>query len=128
MNEREIITQVEKREAAVQLLRDAVAACWEAELTRDDILEVLRPQLFTGDDGILVEGPLLEQLSDAEASSIIRTIHGALSEGATLSFVAGRRSPAQVYALCHEADIGRANVTITAEGQSLRVAIAKLQS
>lgn len=128
MNEREIITEVEKREAAIQMLRDAVVACWDAKLTRDDILEVLRHQLFTGDDGILVEGPLVEQLSDGEASTIIRILYGALSEGATLTFVAGRRSPAEVYVLCHDADIGRANVEITVEGQSLRVAIVKRQS
>lgn len=128
MNEREIITEVEKREAAIQMLLDAVVACWDAKLTRDDILEVLRPQLFTGDDGILVEGPLLDVLSDGEASTLIRIVHRALSEGATLSFVAGRRSPGEIHQLCDDAVIGRANVTITAEGQSLRVAIQKLQS
>lgn len=128
MNEREIITEVEKRESAIQMLRDAVVACWDAKLTRDDILEVLRPQLFTGDDGILVEGPLVEQLSDGEARTIIRILYGALSEGATLTFVAGRRSTAEIHALSDDADIGRANVEIKAEGQSLRVAIVKRQS
>ena len=126
MNEDEIVAQVEKREEAIRKLREALAACREADLTADEILAVVRP-LLLGDDGILI-GSLVDHLRDGEASTIIRIIYGGLSEGATLSFIAARRTRTEIRALCDEAVIGRANVNISSEAPYQRVSITKLQS
>ena len=121
-----IIADGEKREIALALLRDAVEACREADLTRDEILHHVHP-LFTDDD-VYIEGTLFDHLDDGEASEVIRIIYGVMPEGGTLAFSVERRSRNKILELCEEADIGRINVTITREGKSLRVSIAKLQS
>jgi hypothetical protein len=121
----EIIAASEKREVALAQLRDAVVACGNADLTRDEILHVVHP-LFTADD-VLIEGPLFDHLEDGEASEIIRIIYGVMPEGGTLSFALARRSRNKILELCDDVDIAKSNVKITAERKSLRVAITKLQ-
>jgi hypothetical protein len=122
----EIIAAGEKREIALEQLREAVAACTDADLTRDEILHVVHP-LFTEDD-VYIEGSLFDHLDDGEASEIIRIIYGVTPEGATLAFSVERRSRNKILELCDDAGIGKGNVTISREGKSLRVSIAKLQS
>jgi hypothetical protein len=122
----EIIAAGEKREIALEQLREAVVACSDADLTRDEILHVVHP-LFTDDD-VYIEGSLFDHLDDGEASEIIRIIYGVTPEGATLAFSVERRSRNKILELCDDANIGKGNVTISREGKSLRVSIAKLQS
>jgi hypothetical protein len=122
----EIIADAEKREIALALLRDAVAACRDADLTRDEILQKVHP-LFTEDD-VYIEGPLFDHLDDGDASEIIRIIYTVMPEGGTLAFSVERRSRSRILKLCEEVNIGEGNVAITWEGKSLRVSIVKLQS
>lgn len=122
----EIIAAGEKREIALEQLRDAVAACRDADLTRDEILHFVHP-LFTDDD-VYIEGSIFDHLDDGEAFEVIRIIYGVMPEGATLAFSVERRSRNRIYELCDDAEIGRGNVTISREGKSLRVSIVKLQS
>jgi hypothetical protein len=126
LDEREVVAQVERREEAVRQLKGALLRCRASDLTTNEILAVVRP-LLLGDDGILIEGSLVEHLTDDEASTVIRILYGGLSGDATFSFIA-RRTPAQVYALCDDADISREDLTITAEAHFLRVSITKVQS
>ncbi|HEX6097065.1 MAG TPA: hypothetical protein VF432_12125 [Thermoanaerobaculia bacterium] len=122
----EIIAAGEKREMALEQLRAAVAACSDADLTRDEILHYVDP-LFTEDD-VYIQGSLFDHLDDGEASEIIRIISGVMPEGATLAFSVERRSRNKILELCDDAGIGKGNVVISREGKSLRVSIAKLQS
>lgn len=122
----EILADGEKREIALAQLRDAVAACNDADLTRDEILHVIHP-LFTDDD-VFIEGALFDHLDDGEASEIIRIVYGVMPEGGTLAFSVERRSRGRILELCDDVDIGKGNVTIIREGKSLRVSIVKLQS
>ncbi len=122
----EIIADGEKREIALTQLRDAVAACSDADLTRDEILRYVHP-LFTDDD-VYIEGSLFDHLDDGDASEIIRIIYGVMPEGGTLAFSVERRSRSKILQLCKDADVGQGNVTIIWEGKSLRVSIVKLQS
>lgn len=128
MDEREVIALVEKRERAVRRLRRAIGACRQAELTDEEILQVVRPLLLPDDDQVLLEGSLFDRLDDRDASDLIRIVYGALAEGATFSFPIVRRRREEILELCAGAGIGNGNVAITAEAQSLRVVIAKLQS
>ena len=122
----DIIAEVEQREAAIRQLQDALSACRRADLDANEILAVVRPQVVP-EDGILIEGFLVERLTDDEASTVLRILHGALRDDALFTFVA-RRTPAQVHALCDDAGISRGDVTITPEAHYLRVSITKLQS
>ena len=120
-----IIAAAEKREVALAQLREAVAACTDADLTRDEILHVVHP-LFTDDD-VFVEGPIFDHLEDSEAAEILWMIYGAMPQGATLAFGVRRRSRSKILEICGEADISGENVTINRERDSLRVEITKLQ-
>ena len=122
----EIVAASERRELALAQLREAVAACGSADLTRDEILHIVHP-LFTDDD-IYIEGSLFDHLDDGDAAKIIRIIYAGIPEGGTLAFSVERRSRGKIRELCEEVDIGKGNVTITREGKSLRVSIVKLQS
>ena len=125
MDDSDVHAQVEQREEAVLELKRALARCRDSHLTNNEILGVVQP-LLLGEDGILIEGSLLEHLNDDEASTLLRLVYGALSEDATFSFVT-RRTPADVYVLCDDAGIKHEDVTITAERKQRRVTIAKLQ-
>ena len=122
----EIIVQVERRERAIRRLRDALSECRSADLTTNEILAVVRPSLL-GEGGLLIEGFLVERLDPNEASTVLRILHGSLSDDATLTFIA-RGAPAQIHAICDDAEISRDDVTITAEAHWRRVSITKLQS
>ncbi|HET8772925.1 MAG TPA: hypothetical protein VFP80_04010 [Thermoanaerobaculia bacterium] len=122
----EIIAASEQREIALARLRDAVAACRNADLTRDEILQCVHP-LFTDDD-VYIEGALFDHLDDGEASEVIRIIYGVMPEGGTLAFSVQRRSRNKIIELCIDADIGAGNVKIVRERSSRRVSIVKLQS
>lgn len=122
----EIIAASEKREAALTQLREAVAACGEADLTQHEILQTVHP-LFTEDD-VFIEGALFDHLEDGEASEILRIIYRALPEGGTLVFSVWRRSRSAILNLCDAGDIAKANVVIHRERDSLRIVITKLQS
>jgi hypothetical protein len=117
--------QVEKREEAVRELKRALAYCRDSHLTNNEILAVVQPVLL-GQDGVLIEGSLLEHLTDDEASTVLRLLYGSLSEDATFSFVT-QRTPADIHQLCDDAGIKQEDVTITAESKRRRVTIEKLQ-
>ena len=125
MDDADVYAQVEKREEAVRELKRALAYCRDSHLTNNEILAVVQP-LLLGQDGILIEGSLLEHLNDDEASTLLRLLYGALSEDATFSFVT-RRTPADIHQLCDDAGINREDVTVTAERKQRRVTIEKLQ-
>lgn len=122
----EIIAASEERELALAQLREAVAACRDADLTRDEILHHVHP-LFTDDD-VYIEGALFDHLEDGEASEILRIIYGVMPEGGILAFSVERRSRSKVIELVDDANIGAGNVKIIREGKSQRVSIVKLQS
>ena len=121
----DLIAAGEKREAALAQLREAVAACSDADLTPSEILRVVHP-LFTDDD-VLIEGALFDHLEDGEAAEILRISYRVMPEGGTLSFAVERRSRSKILELCDDAEIGKGNVKITRERESLRVEIMKLQ-
>jgi len=125
VDEDEIRIQVERREEAVQQLKEVLLRCHESDLTTNEILAVVRP-LLLGNDGLFIEGALLEHLSDDEASTVLRLLYEGLADDAAFTFIA-RRNPAQVHALCDDAGISRDEVTISAEASQLRVTIQKLQ-
>jgi hypothetical protein len=122
----EIIAAGEKREVALEQLREAVAACGEADLTRDEILEVVHP-LFTDDD-VFIEGALFDHLEDGEATEVLRIIYRCLPEGGMLALSVARRSRSKILKLCDDADIAQGNVEISREKRSLRISVTKLQS
>lgn len=108
---------------ALQQLIAAMQACRDARIERAEILEIVRPHL-PDDDGITIEGALMEHLSDRDAATIIRVAYGTLLSGATFSFIDGRRSREEIRRLCEEADVGNP-VEISREGRSRRVSILK---
>ena len=122
----EIIAASEKREAALAQLREAVAACGEADLTQHEILQAVHP-LFTEDD-VYIEGALFDHLEDGEASEVLRIIYGVLPQGGTLVFSVSRQSRSAILKLCDAARIPGMNVVIRRERDSLGVTITKLQS
>lgn len=125
MDEDEIYTQVARREDAARQLKDVLLRCRESDLTTNEILAIIRP-LLLGNDGLLVEGALLEHLSDDEASTVVRLLYEGLADDAAFTFIT-RRTSAQVHALCADAGISRDEITVTAEASQLRVTIQKLQ-
>ena len=125
MDDDEIIAASERREVAARELHATLQACRNAGLTPDEILQIVRSLLEAGD--ILIEGTLFDQLRPEEAEAILRIMYGALSPTAKLSFAVERRSRSQIQDLCEDAGIRNSNVSITPEGDSLRVEIAKVQ-
>lgn len=141
MNDSEILALSEKRERAIQRLQEAIAACKQAELTHDEVLQLFRSD---GDQNVILDGSLIDHLDDDDATMLLRMAYGALTEGAAFVFtsVAEKRArresiyvrppivrtEQEIRALCAAAGIGGTNVTVTREARSLRVALEKLQS
>lgn len=141
MNDSETLALSEKRERAIQRLREAIAACRQAELTHDEVLRLLRPD---GDQNVILDGNLIDHLDDDNATVFLRMAYGALTDGAAFVFtsVAEKsarresiyilppivRTEQEIRALCADAGIGGTNVTVTREARTLRVALMKLQS
>lgn len=123
MNESDIIAVVEKREGAMRRLRRAVAACERLELTREEILSALRPDQ---EPNVILDGNTIDRLSDRDAGMFLQLAYGALGPGATFVFTTVRHEP-EIRSLCADAGIGDANVHVTHEGHSHRVALEKLQ-
>lgn len=115
-DESEITAQGE----ALHKLIEAMHACRDAGVTRTEIAEVIRPYLLEDDD-ILIEGSLIEQLSDGAASQIIGIVYGALLSGATFTFVDGRRTRNELRELCE----GTGEIAITRDRNMRRVWITK---
>ena len=141
MNDSETLALSQKRERAIQRLREAIAACKQAELTHDELLRLLRSD---GDQNVILDGSLIDHLDDDDATALLQIAYRALTEGASFVFTsiaeksAHResiyirppivRTEQEIRALCAEAGIGGTNVTVTREARSLRVALEKLQS
>ncbi len=125
MDDHEVFDESRKREAAVRQLKKVLSRCREVDLTTNEILAVVR-SLVLGEDGILIEGGLLERLTDDEATTVIRLLYESLADDATFTFLA-RRTPAQIHPLCDDAGIRRDERTITVEAHQLRVTIQKVQ-
>lgn len=125
MDDDQVMAESERREAAAKELHATLDACRTAGLTPDEILQIVRSVLEKGD--ILIEGTLFDHLRDGEAADIIRIMYGVLSPVAKLSFAVERRSRKNIHDFCEDAGIANSNVSITPEGDSLRVEIAKLQ-
>lgn len=141
MNDSETLALSEKRERAIQRLREAITACQQAELTYDEVLRLLRSD---GDQNIILNGSLIDHLDDEDATALLRMAYRALTDGAAFVFtsVAEKgarresiyvrrpivRTEQEIRALCAEAGIGGTNVTVTREARTLRVALEKLQS
>jgi hypothetical protein len=121
-----IIADSEKREEMARQLSEVLSKCREVDLTPNEILAIVHG-LVLGQNEILIEGLLLERLTDDEAATVLRITYGGLSDDGTFSFVTRRKSW-QVYQLCEDAGISRDEVTISPEGKWLRVSIEKLQS
>ena len=122
MNESEIIAQVEKRERAMRRLRRAVAACELAQLTREEILRVLHPD---GEQTVILDGNVIDRLSDRDATTFVQLAYRALVDGAAFLFTTVRNE-ADIRSLCAGAGIGDANISVTHEGHLHRVALVKL--
>lgn len=120
-----IIGDAEVREAALARLREAVRDCLDTDLTRDEILQAVRP-LFSADD-VLIEGDVFDHLEDGEGTTIIRLLYGVIPQGGTIAFGVTRRSRRAIEELCDAAGVPKANITISHEGNALRVAVMKLQ-
>lgn len=116
---------VESQDAALAMLREAIDACLESELTPGDVFTEVRPRLI-GPDSILIDGPAFEHLSDREARNAIRAGYRILAEGATLSFTDALRNEEEIRELCRQADVPDQNIKVTGEPQSTRVSITKL--
>lgn len=124
-DDQQVLDDSEEREEAVQQLKRVLSKCREVDLTTNEILAVIRP-LLLGEEGILIEGRILDHLNSGEASTLLRLLYEGLADDAAFTFVA-RRTRAQIAALCDDAGIIREHVTINAEGSSYRVTIQKVQ-
>jgi hypothetical protein len=141
VNDSETLALIEKREQAIKRLKEAIAACKQAELTHDEVLGLFRSD---GDQNVILDGSLIDFLDDDDATVLLRMAYRALDDGAAFVFTSvaeksARREPIyvrrpivrteqEIRALCAAAGIGGTNVTVTREARSLRVAVEKLQS
>lgn len=125
VSEREFDARVRKGVRAIERLHRAIKACEQAELTHDEVLSLFRSD---GDRHVILDGGLIDQLSDRDARTLLGITYRALDDGATFVFSVARRTEKDIRALCAEAGIGDLNVKIRRNARSLRVALAKLQS
>jgi hypothetical protein len=148
LNDSEIIALSEKRERAVQRLCKAIEACEKAELTREELAQLLQPlraRPTRHSAKIVFSGGVFHHLGNRDARLLIETAYRALPAGGMFVFThadadsryapLGRnldvtlvlRSKEQLFALCEASGISRANVKIRRRAQTLRVEIVKLQ-
>jgi len=124
VNKRAFDARVRKGVHAIERLRRAIDAA-QAELSRDEMLSLVRAH---DDQDVILDGSLIDHLSDRDARTLLQVAYRALEEGATFVLSVATRTEQDIRALCADAGIGDLNVKITRDARSLRVALAKLQS
>ena len=125
MSNREFNARVRKGVRAIERLRQAIKAADEADLTRGEMLSLLRSD---NDQSVILDGDLIDHLQDRDARTLLQVAYRALDDGATFVFSVANRTEQEIRDLCAGAGIGDMNVKITRDARSLRVALAKLQS
>lgn len=125
MSNRELNARVRKGLRAIERLRQAIKAAEQAELTRGEMLSLLRSD---DDQNVVLDGSLIDHCNDRDARVLLQVAYRALDDGATFVFSVANRTEPDIRDLCAGAGIGDMNVKITRDARSLRVALAKLQS
>ncbi|HEV7242264.1 MAG TPA: hypothetical protein VGQ36_23745 [Thermoanaerobaculia bacterium] len=125
MSKREFDARIRKGVRAIEGLHKAIEACEQAELTRDEMLSLLPAD---GDQSVILNGSLFDQLHDRDAKALLQVVYRALDDGAAFVFSVARRTEEEIRKLCGNAGIGDLNVKISRDARSLRVALVKLQS